>query len=389
MKHFLLRIITTIACVALGHTLAAYAGPKSPVVKVNRVILEVIAQSKTAPPIAAWKAAAINTIADNALADGDRNSYIVAGMEALFLAFPGYEGLIREKILAQVLTSHPDSKATALARSSWAELKAMYDRTTNPQRDLEKAAEYIWRPTPPAFQAPLLPHWGTEALWSVALKSALIKDLTPPQYNSLQYKEELEEALLLGERNSSTRTLEQWAIAHFWAGGAGTVTPPGMWIRVGVDLLEKQNGQIKSESKKMTALTQALSDAGCAAWFIKYTHQTWRPVTAIRNDTNLKTWEPLLATPPFPSYVSGHSTFSAAGATVIENIFSYDELLFTSDDMPGEKRVFHSARRAAEEAGMSRIYGGIHYQSDNTHGLELGRRVACATLAKHGVRNCQ
>src|SRR5262249_21301961 len=108
----------------------------------------------------------------------------------------------------------------------------------------------------------------------------------------------------------------------------------------------------------------------------------WRPVTGIRRadeDGNPDTaadpkWEPLLVTPPFPSYTSGHSTFSAAGATVLASFFGTDDVPFTttSDDLPGVTRSFASFSAAAHEAGRSRIYGGIHWQFDNADGLASG-----------------
>src|SRR5207248_8763712 len=89
-------------------------------------------------------------------------------------------------------------------------------------------------------------------------------------------------------------------------------------------------------------------------------------------------WMPLLNTPPFPAYVSGHSTFSSAAAAVLAQSFGSDKIRFvtTSDDLPGVTRKFDSLWAAAEEAGMSRIYGGIHWQFDNTEGLAIGKNLA-------------
>jgi membrane-associated phospholipid phosphatase len=88
-------------------------------------------------------------------------------------------------------------------------------------------------------------------------------------------------------------------------------------------------------------------------------------------------WLPLILTPPFPSYVSGHSTFSAAAATVLADFFGRDEIAFAtdSDGLPGVKRSFTKFSAAADEAGRSRIYGGIHWEFDNREGLALGRAI--------------
>src|SRR5262249_22080841 len=111
-----------------------------------------------------------------------------------------------------------------------------------------------------------------------------------------------------------------------------------------------------------------------ACWDCKYRFDLWRPVTAIRQfDPD---WAPLLLTPPFPSYTSGHSTFSGAGAAVLTSFFG-DDVRFdtTSDGLPGVTRLFASFNAAALEAGKSRIYGGIHYEFDNRDGLKVGKKV--------------
>jgi len=109
-------------------------------------------------------------------------------------------------------------------------------------------------------------------------------------------------------------------------------------------------------------------------------------VTAIRNadldgnDATEKdtTWSSFLVTPNFPEYTSGHSTFSGAGARVIETFFGTDDITFTidSDGTPGHFRRFNKVSEAANESGMSRIYGGIHFQSANQLGLASGRAAA-------------
>src|SRR5213078_1294159 len=89
------------------------------------------------------------------------------------------------------------------------------------------------------------------------------------------------------------------------------------------------------------------------------------------------TWSPLLITPNFPEYISGHSTFSGAAAAVLAAFFGSDEIPFTttSEDLPGVSRSYSSFSQAAAEAGMSRIYGGIHFQSANLNGLASGAEL--------------
>ena len=116
-----------------------------------------------------------------------------------------------------------------------------------------------------------------------------------------------------------------------------------------------------------------MADAAICAWDAKYTFDFWRPVTAIRNgeaDGNPATdpdpaWTSFIATPPFPDYVSGHSTFSGAAAGVLAHFYGTDDIAFAagSDFLPGVQRSFTSFSAAAEEAALSRLYGGIHYRS--------------------------
>jgi hypothetical protein len=139
-------------------------------------------------------------------------------------------------------------------------------------------------------------------------------------------------------------------------------------------------------------LNLTLADAGIVSWDCKYHFNVWRPVLAIRQvdpavhrDTAPDPdWTPLLTTPPFPSYTSGHSTFSGAAAAVLAGFFDRDDVAFStaSDSLLGVSRTFSRFSDAAEEAGKSRIYGGIHWEFDNRAGLSCGR-----TLGEYVVRN--
>jgi hypothetical protein len=142
----------------------------------------------------------------------------------------------------------------------------------------------------------------------------------------------------------------------------------------------------RAETARLFAmLNVALADAAIACWECKYRFDVWRPVTAIRNADQLKNpalvadpdWTPLLVTPPFPAYTSGHSSFSGAAAAALAEFLETDRVRFTttSDGLPGVTRSFTRFSEAANEAGMSRIYGGIHWAFDNTAGLESGRKV--------------
>lgn len=223
--------------------------------------------------------------------------------------------------------------------------------------------------------------------WNLASPSQF-RPAPPPTVDSAQYAQEFAQVKALGSATSTTRTADQTQIASFWAAGAGTVTPPGMWNQIASSITTDRNLTIEASSRLFATLNMGLADAAIAAWDAKAHYDNWRPVTGIRqagidgNDATDadSTWTPLLATPEFQAYVSGHSTFSAAGATILADVFG-DTLHFTVTDEAGNVRSFESFTEAANEAGMSRIYGGIHWMSDNTAGLTLGRLVALNTIA--------
>jgi hypothetical protein len=239
-----------------------------------------------------------------------------------------------------------------------------------------------WRPTPPANTEPLLPGW-------VKVQGFAVTDLTafrppaPPKLDSDAYAAALREVRSLGGTTSSTRTKEQTEIAHFWADGDGTVTPPGHWNRIAQTVAADRKLTLAEETRLFALLNVALADAAIVCWDCKYRFDVWRPVTAIRQTDS--TWMPLLPTPPFPAYTSGHSSFSGAASAALAAFFGTDRVSFssTSDGLLGVSRSFKSFSSAAEEAGMSRIYGGIHWSFDNTNGLACGREVGEYVATHH------
>jgi membrane-associated phospholipid phosphatase len=247
-----------------------------------------------------------------------------------------------------------------------------------------------WKPTPPQFASPLYPHWSKIPLWSGVQIPNITSLLKPPQFASPTYMKEMQDVSAIGGLNSASRSAEQKRIALFWAGGPGSVTPPGMWIEAAIKLIEKHSLSERNTVSLIKILSQALSDASVVAWHAKYQFFTCRPATAIAHLGKDSNWQPLLITPPFPSWVSGHSTFSAAAATVLSQFFKPNELAIefqSSENSSSSRRSYLHPWLAAVEAGASRIYGGIHFQSDNKAGLLLGHRSSCLVLYKN-KRSC-
>lgn len=241
-----------------------------------------------------------------------------------------------------------------------------------------------WQPTWPKYQPGLLPEWGS--LRPFAIPTAADFRLPgPPSLASDYFAKSYKEVMAVGALKSVTRTREQTEIARFWADGEGTVTPPGHWNRIAQSAARDRGNTMAENARLFAMLNVALADAAICCWEGKFEFDYWRPITAIRAANQLANpaltadpnWVPLLTTPPFPSYASGHSTFSSAAAAVLANFFGSDEFRFstTAEDLPGVTRSFDRFSAAANEAGMSRIYGGIHWAFDNRDGLAAGRKI--------------
>ena len=231
----------------------------------------------------------------------------------------------------------------------------------------------VWIPTPPAFLPYLLPQWGFVAPFAMN-SSSQFRPPGPPSLDSEQYAADYNEVKALGAAVGSTRTEDQTEIALFWADGAGTETPPGHWNNIAQTIAGGRSNTLEQNARLFALLNIAMADAAICAWDAKYAFHFWRPVTAINFAEPELNWMSFIVTPPFPDYVSGHSTFSGAAATVLELFYGTEDLPFTigSDFLPGVYRSFPTCLDAAEEAAVSRLYGGIHFRSANDDGLEAG-----------------
>ncbi len=235
-----------------------------------------------------------------------------------------------------------------------------------------------WQPTPPGFATYLLPQWAF---------------VTPFAMTSEKYAADYSEVKIMGAAVGSAGSSEQDLIALFWADGAGTETPPGHWNSIARVIAAARGNTLAETARLFALLNIAMADAAICAWDAKYTYNFWRPVTAIRNgdaDGNAATiadptWNSFIVTPPFPDYISGHSTFSGAASTVLARFYGTDNIAFTagSDFLPGVTRSFTSFSAAAGEAALSRLYGGIHFRSANEDGLVAGIHIGEFTFVHY------
>lgn len=240
-----------------------------------------------------------------------------------------------------------------------------------------------WKPTGPIRlqQLPLLPKWGNNRSFAVSA----VNDCSlppPPAYSEEKTSTFYKEALEVYEVTKSL-TPEQVLIARFWSDDPMlSPTPPGHWLFIALDILKNKTAPIDECVDVLVRLGLAVSDAFVACWKSKYEYDLLRPVTYIKKVID-KTWEPRLITPPFPEYPSGHSTQSGAAATVLSQAFggnfAFEDKTHVREKFKG--RSFTGFWQAAEEAALSRIYGGIHFSSAAKNGLEQGRCVGLAVNA--------
>lgn len=224
-------------------------------------------------------------------------------------------------------------------------------------------------------QAPLLPDWGTNRPF-VMPSSASCPLPPPPEYSEDPASEFYREAAEVVEVKK-TLTDEQRAIARFWSDDPMlSPTPPGHWISIALQIFARDDADVDQTVEVLARLGMALADGFIGCWDAKFEYDLLRPVTYIRRVMDPK-WETLLITPPFPEYPSGHSTQSGAAAAVLTAIwgedFAFSDATHADDGLA--PRDFPSFWAAAEEAGISRLYGGIHFRAAIEQGLEQGRCI--------------
>jgi hypothetical protein len=254
-----------------------------------------------------------------------------------------------------------------------------------------------WIPTPPMYAQAVEPHWNQIKCLAIDSCNQFMPP-RPPAFDihnksSIYYK-----ALMQIKAMGDSLTEEQKNIADFWDDNpfklnvSGHVmfatkkfSPAGHWMNIVGIASQKAKADFSTTVAAYAETSIALFDAFISCWDEKYRSNFIRPETAI-NKYLTEEWRPYIQTPPFPSYTSGHSTISAAAAEVMTNWFG-DNLSFidtSSLEFGIQSRRIQSFRLAAKEAGMSRLYGGIHYSFDNEEGNKCGTMIG--DLIVHRLR---
>jgi PAP2 superfamily len=239
----------------------------------------------------------------------------------------------------------------------------------------------LWQPTPPPFLRALQPFWGANRTFAVVDGSACpAGDPTP--YSEDPSSAFWAEAVEVYDTVNNL-TDEQRAIALFWADDPGvTATPPGHSVSIATQVLRAMDARLDTSAETYAKVGMAVADAFIACWHAKYRSNLLRPVTYIQAFIDAD-WLPILVTPPFPEYTSGHSVQSGAAAQVLTDLFGHRHAFVdrTHEDRGLPARSFGSFFEAAREAAISRLYGGIHYRPAIVRGLEQGRCIGQAVSA--------
>jgi hypothetical protein len=233
----------------------------------------------------------------------------------------------------------------------------------------------LWVPTPPAFAPALQPFWGRNRCFAIA--SGEDCPAAPPT----EYSEDPSSRFFAEAREVydavNGRTPEQEAIARFWSDDPGaTATPAGHSVSIATQILRREGVSLMGAAETYAKLGMAMCDAFVACWNAKFRFNLLRPVTYIQSFID-PGWLPVLATPPFPEHTSGHSVQSGAAFQVLADLFgdrySFDD--HTHDERGLAPRHFDSFSECADEAAVSRLYGGIHFRPAIEAGLVQGRCI--------------
>jgi len=269
------------------------------------------------------------------------------------------------------------------------------DEITDPNR---------WQPlrqpdgTPQTF---LTPHWGLVAPFAINPASRF-RPQPPPQFPHGTYRQRALEIIHLSGHLDDLQKM----IAEYWADGPATETPPGHWCLFGQSVSRRDFHTLDQDVKLFFALTNGLLDASIAVWECKRNYDYVRPVSAVRllkDGKPIRAWggpgrgtqliqgerfQSYIPTPPFAEYVSGHSTFSSSSAEILKQFTGSDHFGHSVTLLPGTSRIepglvpaksiilsWATFSEAADQAGMSRRLGGIHFEGGDLEGRALGRKI--------------
>ena len=319
------------------------------------------------------------------------NSAVTTVLNEMFAAYPNSLTAIAETETSfQTLYSTDPNYAASVTRGeeignaivAWSQADGYSTRTTTYTPCTDPGC---WEPTPPGFAAALEPGWGDLRPFVIASGSSIPVVGAPPYStdpSSVWYQAAMDVYTTTGDLGASLDP-DQTDIALFWADGpTATGTPPGHSMYICKQIIDQKGLDLFDAAEAYARVGMSVADAFIQCWYIKFTTELVRPVTYIQDliDGN---WDPLLTTPNFPTYTSGHSTESGASAKVMADLWG-DDTPFTdhTHDSRGLKpRSFNTFTEAGLESAVSRLYGGIHYTFDNDDGFTAGQAIGAEVTA--------
>jgi hypothetical protein len=329
----------------------------------------------------------------NAALGGITRRLFAGGGGAQRAAIDGLEISLRKRLALQapapvVRRSIQQGRLVAAAIYTWSRTDGGHEGYffNTPLDYVAPVGAELWAATPPGYLRALQPYWGQNRPFLLTSGGECAPP-PPPEYSTDPASAMYQDALGVYETVRNL-TPEQREIALFWADDPNlTATPPGHSIAIATQVLRDENASLALAAEAYARTGIAVADAFIGCWYVKYQYNRIRPIQYIQANID-PAWnspavnDPVI-TPPFPEYPSGHSTEIAAAATVLAGLFGDDYLLIdrTQERLGFAPRVYASFDAAAEEAAVSRLYGGIHYPSGNEAGLAQGKCIGARVAA--------
>jgi len=335
-----------------------------------------------------------------------RAAVVQAAYATLLAQFPSQVSALdadREISLAAIADDDAIENSESIARGlEWGQRVAEEIMTwrnadgldASPSTYVGSTAVGKWRPTPRPPSTPggpelpglpgLVPSMATTIPFVIPHPDSFRSQTGPPALTSAQYAADYNEVKGIGEATSILRTADQTQAARFWGG-----TAVAFWNRAAAAASRARHLTLSDNARLFAILNVAAADALISAWDAKYHFEFWRPITAIRlGDTDgnpvtlgQPTWTPLLVTPNYPEYDSGHQSVDGTGQFILTSFFGSEmPVEGFSEGFPGVTRSYPNFTAAADEALMARIWAGIHYRTSMLDTRARAERVAAYVL---------
>jgi hypothetical protein len=300
----------------------------------------------------------------------------------------------KKKILPQKIKATSDLVDSVVAQVMKYVAADGFSKLSGYRRFTPKTGDAFWQPTAPGFMAPVEPYWYTLRMFILDSCSQFTGG-EPDEYDTSRssgFYKQMMEVYDIRKNLSKDRA----NIAMFWdcnpfalqqvghlEFGIKKISPGGHWMGITGIACKKKKLTLGKTAYAHAIVSLGMCDAFVSCWNNKYKFDRVRPVTAIQKLVD-REWSPLLQTPPFPEYTSGHSVISTASAIILTHLFG-ENFSFTDDtevEFGLPERKFNSFKAACSEAAISRLYGGIHFRDAIENGVKEGEQIGKFVVMK-------